>query len=616
MRCIVSTMPDLDSYLKDPNSRRAVLEATDLPTERARNGQPTVSIRGFRLHSMIDPAAEAGVQMESVCGKLEEMLAKTGNETVTCFLCGPGLGHAISVLTTWARQTSFSNRLRIVCLETNPEIARKALQLRVWEPCDISVEWIVGADNREALQAHLNHARVTVTDTAACRVNRDAYAELLRGLEEHAPAERPMRILVPTPLYGGSLPAAFHCADAFRQLGHTVETFDLSDYYSLFSAAETATGDRKHQKVLQGLMATYLAELIAARALDWKADLVWAVAQTPLTPNALEELRHEGIHSAFWFVEDYTVFDYWRELMPHFDAVFTIQRGGFHEQLRGIGVRNVSYLPCAANPNIHRSATLNEAERARFGSDVSFVGAGYGNRQRLFADLGLRNFKIWGADWPDDSPVRRYVQENARRVTPEETALIYSGTQVNLNLHSSPHHSGINPDGDYVNPRTFEIAACGAFQLVDFRSELAGLFREGDEVAVFHREEEMRELVQHYLEHPEERLQMAERAQQRVLREHTYVHRMTAALSFLEQRFPRLAERKRGPNYISSLREAAGDDQELLDFLSGYPEDQEIDLDRIIKRIELGKGELTRAEAIFLLMKEFRDWGREKGVIQ
>jgi spore maturation protein CgeB len=247
---------------------------------------------------------------------------------------------------------------------------------------------------------------------------------------------------------------------------------------------------------------------------------------------------------------------------------------------------------------------------------VSFVGAGYTNRQRLFAETPLKNFKIWGADWPADSPVSSHVQEESRRVSPEECAVIYSATQVNLNLHSSPHHPGINPYGDYVNPRTFEIAACGAFQLVDSRSELAELFKPGEEVVVFHSAEEIPRLVDSYVKHPEARAQIANQGRERVLREHTYVHRMGKALEFLEARFRRLAERKRGPNYVSSLKEAAGDDQELLDFLAAFPEDQEITLDTIVSKIELGKSDLTRAEGIFLLMKEFRDWGREKGVIQ
>jgi spore maturation protein CgeB len=340
------------------------------------------------------------------------------------------------------------------------------------------------------------------------------------------------------------------------------------------------------------------------------------VAQSPVLPPALQELRHEGVHSALWFVEDFRVFGYWRELAPHFDAVFTIQRGEFHDALRSQGVRNVMYLPCAANPRVHAPLVLSDEEKRRFGADVAFVGAGYHNRQSLFARLGLPGMKIWGNDWPPDCAVAPLVQENGRRVTTEETAKIYGATKINLNLHSSPHHEDVNPHGDFVNPRTFEIAACGAFQLVDHRAELAELFAPDDELAVFQSGQDIPRLVKYYLTREEERRNMTERARQRVLREHTYLHRMQAALHFCEERLPRLAQRHRGPSYVSSLKAAAAGDTELLEFLSGFPEDQEITLDQIVSRIKVGSGKLSRAEGIFLLMREFRDWGREKGVIQ
>jgi spore maturation protein CgeB len=135
-------------------------------------------------------------------------------------------------------------------------------------------------------------------------------------------------------------------------------------------------------------------------------------------------------------------------------------------------------------------------------------------------------------------------------------------------------------------------------------------------MAVFRSGDEIPPLVKHYLAHHDERQIMAARARARVLREHTYVHRMQTALRFCEELLPRLAQRKRGPGYVSSLKAAAADDAELVAFLSAFPEDEEITLDDIVARIKVGGGKLSRAEGIFLLMKEFRDWGREKGVIQ
>jgi len=89
--------------------------------------------------------------------------------------------------------------------------------------------------------------------------------------------------------------------------------------------------------------------------------------------GGIAELRHEGVHTALWFVEDYRLFGYWRELAPHYDAVFTIQRGEFHDALKASGVRHIRYLPCAANPKIHRPLQLSPEETRRFGGDVSFV---------------------------------------------------------------------------------------------------------------------------------------------------------------------------------------------------------------------------------------------------
>ncbi|MFZ5434386.1 MAG: CgeB family protein [Calditrichota bacterium] len=603
-------------YFADDYSITAVQSAADLPTMRARNGLPTMDHKGMRLHSTVDPLAEAETQLEGLRGELDDILAKSNESEINIVILGPGLGYAINALERMVNARFRQSHLHIICVEMNAEIARKAVALHVWEPTPLKISWYVGNESTHDIERRINGKHlIVIRNTTGYRLNKDEYDRMAAQLIERPVPERPLRVLVPTPLYGGSLPIAFHCADAFRNLGHQVEVLDLSSYYSLYQAAEKVTADARHVRTLQGLLTTYLAETVAARAMDWRADLVWAVAQTPLTPACLAEMRHERIHTAFWFVEDYSVFNYWRELASHFDAVFTIQQGQFLNELRQVGAAHTMYLPCAANPAVHQPIQLSTGEYQRYGSDVSFIGAGYRNRQILFAQLGLPDFKIWGNDWPDDCAVRSRIQENGRRVSAAETAKIYSAAKINLNLHSSPHHQAVNPNGDYVNPRTFEIAACGGFQLVDMRSDLMVMF-DSEEMVAFRDAGEIPQLVEYYLAHETNRKEIAARARQRVLREHTYEHRMAAALSFLEANYPKLSDRKRGPNYISSLKTAAGDDAELLKFLSQFDDDEEVTLDQIVSRIKIGNGRLSKSEGMFLLMKEFRDWGREKGVIQ
>jgi spore maturation protein CgeB len=98
-------------------------------------------------------------------------------------------------------------------------------------------------------------------------------------------------------------------------------------------------------------------------------------------------------------------------------------------------------------------------------------------------------------------------------------------TKINLNIHSANHVEGLDPDPDYVNPRTFELAACGAFQLVDARAPLAALFRD-DELATFRSPAELRQKIAYYLAHPDERAAIAARGRARVLAEHTFAHRV------------------------------------------------------------------------------------------
>ncbi|HEX7085432.1 MAG TPA: glycosyltransferase [Vicinamibacterales bacterium] len=115
------------------------------------------------------------------------------------------------------------------------------------------------------------------------------------------------------------------------------------------------------------------------------------------------------------------------------------------------------------------------------------------------------------------------------RVDTEATRRIVAATRVNLNMHAAAHVMGLDPQPDFVNARTFALAACGAFQLVDHREPLPALFDAG-EMVTFRSAAEMRALAEHYLDRAEDAVAIAARARERVLREHTCEHRVTELL--------------------------------------------------------------------------------------
>jgi spore maturation protein CgeB len=336
------------------------------------------------------------------------------------------------------------------------------------------------------------------------------------------------RVLVVLPMYGGSLPVGRYVAQALRDVGQIVDVFDSPGFFGAFSAFRTLRVGADRLEHLEQAFLNTLSQAVYAKVESFEPDLVLCLAQAPLNRATLHRLQRDNVATAMWFVEDYRVFTYWRAFAPCYDFFFTIQKDPFLELLQTEGARGF-YLPLAALPSFHRPVSLDAAQTRRYGADISFVGAGYPNRRLAFRQLTAFNFKIWGSDWDGESLLAAHIQNGGARIEPETAVNIFNATRVNLNLHSSLRPEVLIGHGDFVNPRTFELAACQAFQLVDARDLLPDLFAP-EELAIFHSMEELRGAIVHYLAHPRERLAMAEKARERVLAGHTYQHRMTALL--------------------------------------------------------------------------------------
>jgi spore maturation protein CgeB len=99
-----------------------------------------------------------------------------------------------------------------------------------------------------------------------------------------------------------------------------------------------------------------------------------------------------------------------------------------------------------------------------------------------------------------------------------ELPAFYQCVAVNLNLTSLQMKNG-------VNQRVFDVPAAGAFLLTDYKDALWELFAP-DEVVTFRTIEEAQEKLAYYVKYPGARRQIATRARERVLSQHTYGHRL------------------------------------------------------------------------------------------
>jgi spore maturation protein CgeB len=110
-----------------------------------------------------------------------------------------------------------------------------------------------------------------------------------------------------------------------------------------------------------------------------------------------------------------------------------------------------------------------------------------------------------------------------------QTPVVYSSAKINLNISSIQLATALNQ-------RAFDVPACGGFLLTDFREDAATLFTPGQDIAVYNSLDDLKDKTTYYLEHEDERLAMAARARERVLREHTWAHRAQSIIQALKSK--------------------------------------------------------------------------------
>ena len=573
---------------------REVLVRPDRSRERweivaSKEGSPTLLWDGASLHSRYDPVAEGGRWGEEIVGKLPE-------DARGILVLGLGLGYHVEALL--ARTT-----LPVVVFEPSPDILRASFRLLPWYRRSGQLRFFTDPGNLRGQVEGLFLA----SHAPSQKVRPDAYrsvknlAGALAGASDYS-----LRVLVVSPVSGGSYPIAHGVVRALSGMGHRVSLFDAGDFADSLRAIGSQSRIDMHRAQLRGLFQNFMAEMILARVYQEKPDLIVGLAQSPLSTELLERLRGMNIPVAYWFVEDFRIATYWERVAPLVTSFAVIQKGEWLPRLEARGLTNVLYLPTAADRTIFRPEPTEGEDPVRFSAPLAFMGAGYYNRQhflRHLADLGLG---IWGADWESTDPLGPYLRSPGRRIDPGEAAQIYRNSMVNLNLHSSVYHRGVNPDGDFVNPRTFEIAACGGFQLVDRRSHLPELLVPEEEVAVFEDEESCRKLVRHYQSNPAERTSIAQAGLRRTLRDHTLERRMEMWLDHLyAQGFRPKGAEFPGRQSVPELVAEAEGDPELSVFFDRFRCFGSVDLDDLERGIRPQEAPLSETEAAVLLLREF-----------
>jgi len=190
----------------------------------------------------------------------------------------------------------------------------------------------------------------------------------------------------------------------------------------------------------------------------------------------------------------------------------------FFHKWKDIGINVISF-PLAADTTTYYPVE----SKKEYSCDLSYVG-NYWPKKAIGIDkyiLPLKkkyDLKIWGEwGWPQGMSQGSLPFGGDRDV--------FCSTRVNLTLHE-PHSRNLGID---VISRVFNIAACKAFQVSDYVDEINSFFNP-DEIFMCKNVEEYHKEIDFYLKNPKVREEFIEKAYKRVLKEHTYVHRIKKLL--------------------------------------------------------------------------------------
>ncbi len=411
-----------------------------------------------------------------------------------------------------------------------------------------------------------------------------------------------LRIFVVLPMYGGSLPIGRYCIKALEEMGHRVCVFEAPVLYNAYAALKKLELSPSQMAQIEEGFLQLVTQALLMQITSFNPDFLLALAQAPMGVHILQKLKQAKIKTAMWFVEDFRLFQYWKALAPLYDIFAVIQKEPFITELNKIGQNNVLYLPLAAQPGIHEKINLSEKDTMEYGSEIGFLGAGYPNRRLAFRPLANKDFKIWGSDWDNEEILKNNIQRNGERISEQESVRIYNATKININLHSSIHTDKLVSGGDFVNPRTFELAAIGAFQLVDERQLLGELF-EKDEVATFNSIHDLYSKIDYFLQHEDERQKYIAKSRKRILQDHTYQKRMEKLLEFSEERLGKFAPSMQD-DFLDKFDMPIKEDIKIL--IDKLDIGNSNAFEDVIERLRKFNGKLNEVEMALLFLDEFR----------
>ncbi len=327
---------------------------------------------------------------------------------------------------------------------------------------------------------------------------------------------------------------ALHIAETLSEMGHTVRRFAPGLQVGRLGGK---LGHRIDQ--VRGVLYANSDGIPAIRARRMRA--LWEEAEAGpvdvtivchdfLWPAEVAELkRRTGAKIAMWFPDHLANFGRGYFMNAPYDGLF-FKDAYIKHVLGDVPQSPVYFLPECFNPTRHWLPADQIGADPQYQCDITTAGNQHSWRVAFYKHLANYDVKLWGNPaplWMNAGAVAGMHQ--GRGVYNHDKVRAFRGAKIVIN---NLHYGEIWG----LNVRAFEAAGAGAFQMVDWRPGLSGMFEDGKEVISFRSMADLKQKVDYWLPRKDERRAIAEAGMQRAHAEHTYALRLQLLLDTLAGR--------------------------------------------------------------------------------
>ena len=338
--------------------------------------------------------------------------------------------------------------------------------------------------------------------------------------------------------YLADMQSAIYIGEAFKRNGHDVTAIATREMVLKYGNAEGQ--DKILEEIDKG---------------GYNPDMVLILKGLEILPTTLQAIKERFPKSIFvnWFFDLYVGDNYTWENKSYHDTIkmfdyYFCSAGECAKKLNALGLDNVYYLDEACSPKHHGEAYLNNYQKKKYESEVSFIGSlGYfkihPDRLRYLTRLVRDGFDltIWGPLICEMKfiPIELRPRLQQQEVINIEHSKVVQTSLINLGLDS-------NPDlWMGFSARLFRIMCAGGLYLSTATKGLDEMFeinKKGakitgeEDLIVFYDENDLVAKIDFLLEHDDIRERIALNGQKKVVEEHTFKHRIQEMLKIIGEK--------------------------------------------------------------------------------